>query len=217
MNTKVIAMIADDHPGYRAGLKEVILNIPCVSDVLEARNGNEIFEHPCFPEVAILLLDLAMPVKSGYEVLNELAKLPLCVIVNSLHLDLALLNKHLQSPLFQGYLLKSDSIVEVKECFDKVLSGQVYFSKEVRRALEKRAARHFGTLAPESSSSDLTKREKEVLRLICMEQSNKEIAEQLNMSEHTIKDYRKRLKQKSGALNTAGLVMFALRHGIYPN
>ena len=112
----------------------------------------------------------------------------------------------------KGYLLKSCSEADIKAAIATVLKGQVYYSPEVSDALIKGLARPSRTT--QYALDNITEREREVLALIAREYSNKEIAEALFISVRTVDAHRRNLLEKTGAKNTAGLTLVAIRLGL---
>jgi DNA-binding NarL/FixJ family response regulator len=98
----------------------------------------------------------------------------------------------------------------VEECLKSVAAGHNYFSPEILAGIVKNLSRK----KKPSRVTELSDREEEVLYGICQGQSNQEIADALNLSKRTVDKHRENLLLKTGSRNTAGLVMYAIRHGI---
>ncbi len=112
----------------------------------------------------------------------------------------------------QGYILKNTPIGELIEAIQKVQDGGTYFSKDINIGDDLADFRSTITIEDKRIDDILSKREVEVLKLICRELSNAEIAGKLYLSVSTVETHRKNLIAKLGVNNTVGLVKFALRH-----
>jgi DNA-binding NarL/FixJ family response regulator len=120
----------------------------------------------------------------------------------------------LQKYNIQGYVLKNAQTSELREAIQTVFEGATYFSKELNIASQKDDFRININIADTQVNEILSKREIEILRLICEEFSNAEIAEKLFLSISTIETHRKKLISKLGVNNTVGLVKYALKNNL---
>jgi DNA-binding NarL/FixJ family response regulator len=108
-----------------------------------------------------------------------------------------------------GILLKRNTTgPEIEQCLSDVLAGKNYYTPEIKFRL---AQNGYDLLKP---GVRFSKRESEILNLICQGQSTKQIAERLQLKDTTVEDYRKEMLKKANAQNTAELVAFALRNGL---
>jgi DNA-binding NarL/FixJ family response regulator len=112
----------------------------------------------------------------------------------------------------QGYLLKNTNIAELTKAIESVGEGKKYFSKEINILDTSQDFRNTVTIEDKKVDEILSKREIEVLTLICKEYSNSEIAKKLFLSVSTVETHRKNLIAKLGVNNTVGLVKFALKN-----
>ena len=108
-----------------------------------------------------------------------------------------------------GYLPKNAPKEELLKAIETILGGEKYFAQTIKDAYLKGM-----TMQDSAPEQSLSKREKEVLRLIAMEQTTQEIADQLFLSKHTIESYRKNLISKLGVRNLAGLTKYAIKLGL---
>lgn len=206
--------IADDHPLVLNGLKTVLRQFPERFYLLwEAADGHAILkklEDGLLPDV--LLLDVQMPGKDGLET---------CKIIHQQYPEIrmiALTNfedlfyvKSMMSNGAQGYLLKTADIDVLLDAIETVSEGGEFFDEAIKQKLIQDAL--FGKrrtgLAPM-----LTRREKEVLKLIVSECTNAQIADTLFLSLRTVEKHRTSLLQKLHVKNTAGLVKEAITKGL---
>ena len=112
----------------------------------------------------------------------------------------------------KGYLYKDTSGEEIAQAVRSVMEGENYYDQRVVAVMHHRIL-HTGQHSLSSLSTSLTRREKEILDLICQEHTNKEIGELLNISRRTVDGHRNRLMKKCGAKNTAGLIYYAIEQG----
>jgi DNA-binding NarL/FixJ family response regulator len=164
-------------------------------------------------------MDINMPVMNGIECAREITRLFPEIKV----LALTMLNelehiKNMLSAGAKGYLLKNSGKEELVMAIKKVMSGQNYFSDEVKdlimlEMVKKKTmpGKIIGEKVP------LTSRELDILELILQELTNQEIAEKLFISVRTVDAHRRNLLEKTGARNTAGLVKFALENHLFGN
>lgn len=111
----------------------------------------------------------------------------------------------------EGYLFKDNSGEEIVKAVSSVIQGENYYDQRVVAVMHHRIVGQHGS---SSSNVSLTRREKEILRLICQEHTNKEIGDMLSISRRTVDGHRTRLMKKCGAKNTAGLIYYAIEKGV---
>ncbi|MDF9794853.1 DNA-binding NarL/FixJ family response regulator [Catalinimonas alkaloidigena] len=219
MRNNLKLIIVDDHQLFRQGLikllKERLENV----SIKEASNGKELLSMLEVQKPDIVLLDLEMPVMDGLETSNVLLNNPkfsdIKIIVLSMHEHEKFVIELIESGVY-GYILKDADIDEVLEAIHAVDNGQYYVSQHTFNAMRKdisEQSKFQHSFAQESEK--LSSREEEILKLICKEYTNKEMAEELNLSVRTIDGHRNRLLKKTGMKNTAGLIKYALQTGIY--
>jgi DNA-binding NarL/FixJ family response regulator len=206
-------LIADDHQLFRFGVISVLKEFDFVSKIQEAENGKEVLDLLKREHFDVVLMDISMPVMNGVVATKEITRhYPKTkVIAVSMYED----EQHMISMFHSGavgYLFKNTDKNEIKNALEEVVfKGNLYWPKGVgdklfnKMILRKRA---------HDSSCDklFSKREKEIISLICREFSTKEIAFHLHLSQKTVSWHRENLLQKSQVKNTAGLVAFALTH-----
>jgi len=207
--------ITDDHTLFRTGLKLIFSEIQDIEVAVEAANGRELIDALKDKPVDVVLLDLEMPEMNGKETLEALrldfpeVKVLMLTMFNNEEYMI-----HFMQAGASGYLLKDAEPSEVEAAVRKVANGGTYLSEEVSQALLNRLDKVKTTAPDLGKQHNLGERELEVLHLICQEFTTQEIADKLFLSIRTIESYRKRLLEKSGARNTAGLVKFAMENGL---
>jgi two-component system, NarL family, response regulator NreC len=163
----------------------------------------------------ILLLDVYLPDMSEEDIVQQIrATHPdLRIVYLTLLRGTRYVHK-LARYNIQGYILKNASIGELLGALRCVHEGGRYFSKEIHIGDRDEDFRNTITIEDRQIDEILSRRELEVLRLICKEFSNAEIAEKLFLSVSTVETHRKNLIAKLGVNNTVGLVKFALRNNL---
>lgn len=201
-------LVADDHPMILDGLNTSLSREDSIEIVAQAQNGEEVLEKLSKNDIDVILLDINMPGMNGFETLNKIVpEYPdVKIIILSMYDKPEFIHSLIENGA-SGYLLKNTDREEMIYAIQKVTNGNIYYSEDVKRILRKEevAASHH---------ENLTKREKEILRLIAKEKTTSEIAEMLFISTHTVDTHRKNLLSKLGVKNAAGLVKYAIDYGI---
>lgn len=204
-------IVCDDHPVVREGLIRILMAHLTVSSVCGADSGQTLLElvrkQPC----DLVLLDMALPGRSGLDVLwqlkHELPRLP--VLVLSVHSPDQYAIRALRAGA-SGYLTKNLAPEELVNAVRTVSSGHRYLTADVAERLADDLERP----AERASHDVLSDREFEVLGLLAGGKSVKQIADDLCLSYNTISTYRGRILAKLHLKSGADLIKYALRHGI---
>lgn len=204
---KIGVAIVDDHQLFRNGLKFIINNEPDIEVVIEASNGKEFLNYLESLKPDVVLMDISMPEMDGVETTRQaLLKYPdLQVLVLSMYSDVEYYNTMIELGV-KGFILKDIDNNELADAIRKVFSGGNYFSQELLLKLIKHK--------PENTGIELTKREKEVLELICKGYSNQQISEELFISQRTVERHRSSLLYKTESKNSISLVVFAIKNSL---
>jgi DNA-binding NarL/FixJ family response regulator len=163
----------------------------------------------------VLLLDVYLPDLGEEEIIQQIRGIrpELRIIYLTLLRGTRYIHK-LSKYKIQGYVLKNASLDELLTALQTVHGGGSFFSKDIHIGDRNEDFRNTVTIEDKQIDEILSKRELEVLRLICKEFSNAEIAEKLFLSVSTVETHRKNLIAKLGVNNTVGLVKFALRNNL---
>ena len=203
---KAQIILADDHEIFREGMKSMLESTQKIKVMGEASTGLEVLDLLNKMKVDLVLLDINMPKMNGLETASIISKQypEIKVLILSMFNDA----KHIQEVMKSGatgYVLKDSSKKILLEGISAVLDGASYYVDEVKEIL-------FNSLKNDSIKSkvQLTTKEKQILKLICEEYSTYQIADELNISTHTVESHRKNLLAKTGAKTAVGLVRFAL-------
>ncbi len=210
---KLRVLLVDDHALVRAGIRALLERGELVEVVGEAGDGREALDliEKLRPEV--VLLDLAMPGASGFEVLKTTSeKFPeIHVIVLTVHDAEEYAFQALRAGA-AGYLPKSAASSELRLAIEHVMSGKKYLSPTIEQKATFESGRSTSEgLAP---MSELTPRQLEVLTLIAEGHSTKDIARALNISVKTVETHRAQLMDRLNIHDVASLVRYAIRMGL---
>ena len=210
MDSPVNIIIVDDHSLFRNGMKLLLTNAGNFNIIAEAANGNEFLDLLESTTPDIVLMDINMPEMDGIEATTlALQKNPdLRVICLSMYGEEEYYYKMIEAGV-KGFLLKSSDISEVKNAVTTVFEGGKYFSQELLYNVVKNIK---NSQINHTAEDNLSDRELEVLKQICIGLSNQEIAEVLHISKRTVDKHRANLLDKTNSKNTANLIMYAIKH-----
>jgi DNA-binding NarL/FixJ family response regulator len=213
MRREIRLVIADDHPIFRQGLRQVIERTPHFTVVAEAEDGitalERIEQHR--PEIAIL--DIDMPNQDGFAVARSLREqqLPVTLIFLTMHRDELHLNEALDLG-GKGYLIKDSAAADIVNCINAAAAGQNYISPALSTYLLKRRQRAATLVEQQPGLPELTATERRVLALLAEYRTSKEIADELCTSVRTIQNHRANICAKLDLHGTHALVKFAIQH-----
>lgn len=211
-------IVVDDHPIYLEGVKKILAQHPHYSiDVIgEAKNGLEALRLLRKTTPRLMILDLNMPIKDGFEVLKEMPRrrVELKVVALTMYEDHKVVKAAFKAGV-HAYILKTNPPEELFKAITTILQGNPYMGTNVKLST---VASSYSNGNDEGESifeerfskkHHLTKRELEVLKLISEALTNKEIAKRLYISDQTVKVHRKNIMRKLNVSTAAGLVKMA--------
>ena len=209
MTTKII--IADDHPIFRNGVKDILNNVANMQILGVASNGLEAYHLilSTLPDIAIL--DLEMPILNGLDVCQK--------VINEKHsTKFIILTMHKERNYFleamkcgvYGYLLKDYAITELVNCIEVVNKNEKYISKEIENYLVEHTSSDLQSDEHISLLLQLTPTEKVILKLISKGKSSIEIAEMLFISPNTVDNHRANITKKLKLEGKNSLLKFAI-------
>lgn len=203
-------LIADDHPIFRSGLRQVIESDERMSVVAEAEDGASALKLIREHNPDIIVLDINMPGVSGFQVVEAMRSENLSseVVLLTMHREEAMLTKALSLGV-RGYVLKDSATSDIVSCLQAVRKGENYTSAELTKYLFKRAT---GQATPVEGLDSLTQTERRVLALIAEYLTSKEIADRLGVSVRTIENHRNNICAKVRVHGSHALIKFALQH-----
>jgi DNA-binding NarL/FixJ family response regulator len=207
-------IIADDHVLYRAGVKNALSSKKNIKVIAEADNGSHLLNLLKGIQPDVILLDIQMPIMDGIATLPEIKKLypGIRVIMLTMMDDQSMITKLMELGA-NSYLTKTSDSEIIYEAIKTCYEQEFYFNSLTNKALLNNL-RHKAPNSIKLQQEDATLSDKEitVLRLMCEEKSTREIAEAVDLSPRTIEAIRDKLKTKTGAKSTAGLIMFAVKN-----
>ena len=203
-------LVADDHELFIDGLKTALEGASDICIKSTAKNGNEVLKDLKKNDYDIVLLDVNMPRMNGVECAKRIfyEKPATKVLILSQFGDKKLVDKLAKYNIY-GYLLKSSTKEEIIKAIHDIYNNRKYFSKDIR------SNEYYRTTINSRFNfykCKFSKREKQVLDLICEGNTNTQIAEKLNISSHSVETFRGRIMVKSGMRNTAELVKWAVEN-----
>ncbi len=206
-------LIADDHGVLRAGLRALLNAEPDLEVVGEAADGHQTLRLARELSPDVVLLDISMPGPGGIEVTRQVKQvLPNTrVLILTVHEDESLLREAIRAGA-AGYIIKRAVESELINAIHAVWRGDVYVHPAMTRALLKEVVP--GPSLASASVEPLTPREIEVLRLIALGYTNRQIAEELIISVRTVESHRANLMGKLGLRSRVDLVRYAREHGL---
>ena len=208
--------LVEDHEMYLEGLTLLLGKQKDISVAGSSRNGVDFLGAlPALSEDTILLMDIHLPDMEPEELLMRVREQRpgMRIIYLTLMRGTRFIHRLMKYDV-RGYILKSAPVEELLQAIRTVAAGGTFYSKEID--IQPKLDNHRHTIIIDNKKIDdiLTRREQEVLALVCKEFSNAEIAEKLFLSIGTVETHRKRIISKLGVNNTVGLVKFAVRHGL---
>ena len=207
---KFTLSLVDDHKLFRNGLRLLLVNSYPNIEITEANDGNEYLQSLATHLPDVTLMDISMPIIDGIEATRRATELypDIRIIALSMFGDEAYYYKMIDAGV-KGFLLKNSEIAEVREAIESVMAGDHYFSNELLLSIVKNLNKKS---LEEDTGINLSERETEILQLICLGLSNKEISEKLFLSKRTVDKHRANILFKTNSRNTAHLVMNTIKH-----
>lgn len=217
---KIVLGIADDHRLFRMGFISMLSGVDEFCFAFEAGNGQELLDRLAEQPCDIVLLDINMPVMDGIKA-TEIMKdrFPEVKIIIISMYDEDRFVTHMLEQGVNGYLLKDSSPEEVEKAIRQVYAEGAYYSDFVGKVLHRKLLSKKADAAPvvfnAPFASDLSTREKDVLRLLCDGLSTAEIGDKLFISSRTVEGYRQRIIEKTGAKNIAQAIALAYKRHLF--
>jgi len=209
-------VLADDHEIFRDGFSVMLKKQTEIKLIGEAADGKELIEitERLMPD--IILTDIKMPKIDGITATGIIRdRFPgINIIALSMFDDDNLIIDMLEAGA-KGYLLKSAHKSEIIDAIKTVYKHETYYCKSTSAKLVHMIAQSRFDPSKEIQKPKFTQKEIEIIRLICQEASNKDIAASLFLSIRTIEGYREKIQEKIKAKNGAGIVVYAIKTGIY--
>lgn len=203
-------LIADDHPIFLKGLREVIESTGGYKVIYQAVNGTDALDGIFSKQPDVVVLDIDMPVKNGLQAAQEAlaAKPELPVILLTMHKAKDAFMKALETGVM-GYVLKENAVVDIIHAIQSVSASNAYISPEMSAFLLRQKHK-----PPDAATADLssllTPSEMKILRAVAAYKSSRDIAEELCISEKTVSNHRMNITRKLSLTGKNSLLRFAI-------
>ncbi len=212
MNVKINVGIAEDHLLVRQGMVSLLKQFEELNVIFDVGDGKELMAQLKEAKPDVVLLDIEMPHMNGREALEKIkVRYPrIKVIIISMHFEGPYIIEFIKKGA-NGFLPKNVDIEHIVDAIFSVHHDGYYFDTKVSKVLAS------NLINPNKGMSDapvsvLSDREIEILRHVCFEKTNREIAEILNISPRTVEGHRMSLLEKTGAKTSMGLVIYAIKN-----
>lgn len=212
MKNSINILIADDHPIFRRGLKDLIEESNSDYIICEAENGQEAVDVVKKNNSEVAILDLDMPHLNGLQAAQACLKFnsSIKIIILTMYKDEHLFNQAIDIGIL-GYVLKENAVTEILNAINSVASGQHYISPAISNFVINRG-RNVENKNSESGSSRLTETERNILKLISESKTSREIADTLFVSIKTIEKHRFNICSKLNIHGTHALIKYAFEN-----
>ena len=215
MQKTIRLVIADDHEIFRDGLALMLSKQDSLSLVGQAGDGRELVQLVTEQRPDLVITDIKMPKLDGIAASKLLLREnpELKIIALSMFDEENLIVEMLETGA-KGYLLKNADKKEILEAIFAVYEGEIFYCRDTTARLATLIVKSKFDPHKKKISALFTDREKEIVRLICLQCTAQEIGDRLFLSKRTVEGYRTRILEKMDVKNTAGVVVFALRQGM---
>lgn len=213
---KISVFLADDHAIVRDGLRALLAAQADMTVVGDAANGRDAVRQVLQLRPAVAIVDIAMPEMNGLEAVRQIRQS--CPATQAVILSMHATSEHIYEALQAGalgYVLKESAGSEVVAAVRAAHAGRRFLSPRIADSVVQTLLRD-GPATGEGPLARLSPREREILQSVVEGKSSADIAEALLLSPKTVDTYRSRLMEKLGVSNVAGLVRFAVQHGLTP-
>ena len=210
-------LLADDHAVVRDGLRSLLESEGDIAVVGDAANGRLAVQQAQQLAPDVVVMDIAMPELNGIDAARQIREVSPAtqVIILSMHSTAEHIRHALQAGA-QGYLLKESAGTEVVDAVRAVHAGHRYLSQKITETVISDYVLQRAADPVEEPLARLSAREREILQLVAEGKTSVQIADILHLSPKSVETYRSRLMRKLGIGDVAGLVRFAIQHGMTP-
>ncbi|MCF8266865.1 MAG: response regulator transcription factor [Ignavibacteriales bacterium] len=212
--TKII--VADDHPIFREGLLNIIKKESSFNVIATACSGTEAWELIKAKKPAVVILDISMPGLNGLDVAKLIKdnQLDIRPIILTMYSEPEYLDEALENGV-TGYLLKDATLNEINDCIKTVINGGYFISKELQDHLIHGAKFKQSKDDIINMISTLSTAEKKVLKLLSMNKTSVQIAEEMFISFRTVQNHRTNISNKLDLHGHNSLLLFAIKIKAY--
>ena len=214
IHNKTRILVADDHPIFLRGLAQIIETDVAFTIVAEASHGEQALQLMREEQPDIAVLDINMPKKDGFEVVNEMRSQGLSgtkIVFLTMYDDESYLDSALDLGV-SGYLLKENATGEVLHCLRAILYGRLYISPTLSGYLVARQQQREALLQKVAGLDSLTPSERKILRLLARGLTSRDMAATLHISIRTVQNHRNNICRKLDLRGHNKLLEFAIQH-----
>jgi len=211
MSKTIKIVIADDHPIFRNGLRQILEADSRIDIIGEADNGEKALEVINEKKPDIAILDIDMPKKTGLDVLRAMKDLNTKVIFLTMYAEEDIFDEAMNLGI-KGYVLKDSAVNDIIECILSVSNDDYYISPSVSNFLVNRRKKHNELKNSNPALEKLTPTEKKILKFISENKTSKEIADILFLSHRTVENHRTNISYKLQLKGSHSLLKFAIEN-----
>jgi DNA-binding NarL/FixJ family response regulator len=213
MNATIRVVIADDHEIFRDGLALMLSKQKNIQLIGQAENGRQLVDMVLTLHPDIILTDIKMPLMDGVEASRFIIqKIPDAKIIALSMFDEENLVVDMLEAGAKGYLLKNADKKEILEALATVYENNTYYCRLTTARLASMIVKSRFSDSKKTKPVEFNDREKEIIRFICQQDTAQQIADKLFLSKRTVEGYRTRILEKMNVKNTAGVVIYAMKH-----
>lgn len=209
MSKKYKMVVVDDHPIVISGISGLLSDLENIEIIEKMQSGVKLLDYIGSNEVDMVLMDIFLPVVTGIDLCKGIKqKYPQVIVIGmSSQSERSLVMKFIQNG-GSGYILKSASFEEFKNCINKAIEGEIVFSDEVKTIVSQPLSEDFDTIP------SLSRREKDIAVLLSKGKQTQEIADELFLSFLTVQTHRRNILQKYKTKNVAELITLLLKNNL---
>lgn len=211
MEHKIRILIADDHPIFRTGLRQILERNEKCKIVHESDDGEDALRFLTRNEIDVAVLDIQMPGLNGLELTRMLIsnKLPVRIIILTMHKQEDMVDEAFKLGV-HGYVLKENAVLDILQAVKEVANGEYYISPQISSYIIKQSKKEIDDQSELSGLKILTETERRVLKLISLSKTSKEIADELHISSRTVDNHRTNICSKMNLHGPHKLLLYAL-------
>ncbi len=202
-------VVVDDHPIVISGISGLLSDLENIEIVEKMQSGALLLDYIENNEVDLVLIDIFLPVVTGIDLCKSIKqKYPQVVVIGmSSQSERSLVMQFIQNG-GNGYILKSASFEEFKNCINKAIEGEIVFSDEVKTIVSQPLSEDLDNIP------SLSRREKDIALLLSKGKQTQEIADELFLSFLTVQTHRRNILQKYKTKNVAELITLLLKNNL---
>ena len=209
MSEKYKMVVVDDHPIVISGISGLLADLENIEIIEKMQSGVTLLDYIENNKVDLVLIDIFLPVITGIDLCKAIKqKYPQVIVIGmSSQSERSLVMKFIQNG-GNGYILKSASFDEFKNCINKAIEGEIVFSDEVKIIVSQPLSEDLDTIP------GLSRREKDIAMLLSKGKQTQEIADELFLSFLTVQTHRRNILQKYKTKNVAELITLLLKNNL---